>query len=297
MTQQNASKALSSPLNSAGSQITLPSPPPTLPPWAKVLWYLAEGVAVGISWKLYDYGASIIGAGGTDAPDEWRRFVAHFSDTVSASPADDQQFTVDVVNYTNGNIDSSWTQGDYDLVTAAFDNFGPSFMPHVSNRMVWDRVDAYRMAFNAYSNSKPFAESGPPDYSRAYAVTGGDPQAIPPQSCTTITERTLTRANWGRMYLPSFGANAWAGSGRLGGNNMNAIAQGYHDFVVTLGQAELFVVVPATSVQKSPLRALQGIQAVSVDDVPDVQRRRRFKEALSHAILPVTALTQPAGQG
>src|SRR5439155_23762199 len=136
MRQQSAGRAQRTPLNSAGSQIVLPSPPPTLPPWAKILWYVAEGVAVGLSWKLYDYGQEILGVGGTDTPDEWRKFVAHFSDTVSASPADDQVFTVDVVNFTNGSIDSSWTQADYDTVTAAFDNWGPSFMPHVNNRFV-----------------------------------------------------------------------------------------------------------------------------------------------------------------
>jgi hypothetical protein len=42
--------------------------------------------------------------------------------------------------------------------------------------------------------------------------------------------------------------------------------------------AELFAVVPVSQVNKAPYRALLGVRQLQVDDIPDIQRRRRPRQ-------------------
>jgi hypothetical protein len=286
------------PLNDTpNQQVTLPPPPPTLPPWAKVLWYIAETVAIGISWKLFDYGQAMKAIGlGTDseAPDEWRRFQVRWADQVSQDAADDQMFTIDVVNYTNGAIDSTWNDTDHTQVLTAINNLLTGIASSTSNRYTCQEVKGYRMAYNPLSNVKPFAESGPPVASSAPNVTGSGGSASSPQVCSTVTERTPVRANWGRAYMPCLGSSQIDTNGRLLAACRIAYGAAWQAFVEELGANQFHLVVPSTQSNKVPLRALQAVTAVSVDDVIDSHHRRRHKHALAHTIHPVTTQLLPA---
>lgn len=275
---------------------SLPPPPPTLPIWAKALYYVAETIAIGVGFSSYDFGSPFAAAeGGTDTgdPDTWRRFVFHYADNQSGESADDQVFTIDLVNLTGGQIDSSWTQGDYDLVNAALNEAVVIMQDNVVSRLTLDRVDAYVMAFRPYSDPKPFAESGPPEHRFLFNVPGrGNPQ-IPPQSTTTVTEETPLRAHWGRMYLPTIGAQCLSITGRLDPAFHNAFAHVWADAYLELMAGQLFPVVATTRVNKQPLRALQTVTGIRVDDVMDVHRSRRHARSQTKTILPLVASTRP----
>jgi hypothetical protein len=74
-----------------------------------------------------------------------------------------------------------------------------------------------------------------------------------------------------------------------------------HDAFQNLMSEEFFPVVPITQIQTGgpssgsvPTRALLTMSGVQMDDVPDVQRRRRPENATHRMVLPLEARTLPA---
>lgn len=291
--------ALVSPQSAVNPLATLPQPPPTLPLWARALYYIAETIAIGVGFQKFDWGKSILpGGGGTTGTDvqTWRRFSFKWQDTASGDTADDQYFTIDVANITNGDIDSTWTQADYDTVVGVFATMVAQMAPLVIPRMWCESVSAYVMAFNPYGNPKPFAQSGSPEITVPIGVTGSAGGNAAPQTSCTVTEETPSRKNWGRFYLPAVGGGAFDTAGRISNANVDALAQNVHDQYETLMGAQFFPVVPVTSVDKQPIRALQTVSGIRVDNVADVHRSRRHKRQTHRAILPLPtqAAQQPA---
>jgi len=269
-------------------------PPPILPPWAKVLWYLAESVAIGATYKAYDYGQAITPAGGGEGapePTEWRRIQVRVSDTISAAVADDQVYTLDFVNYTNGSPDSSWTDPDHTQLANIVGNFIAAVALNTITRMVATEMRFYRMAFNPYSNPKPFAESGPPVHIHALSNAGANATEQIPQATSTITEETPSRRHWGRLYIPTIHGGTLKAGGRFTTATVDALCQAYSDMAVSASASDFFPVVPTTSQWNGqvsvPMRALQNVTGCRVDDVPDVIRRRRHRESSYMKRLPL----------
>lgn len=90
----------------------------------------------------------------------------------------------------------------------------------------------------------------------------------------TTTDRTRGPASRGRMYLPNFGASHNAGTGKTTSGNQTAIRASYVSLLNAIRNA-------AGTVQAAPVLIstvndqFSYINAISVDDVIDVQRRRK----------------------
>jgi hypothetical protein len=269
----------------------LPKPPAGVGGWSRVIVYLVETLAQGITWQLYQWGTPINHSQDPD-PGEWRRFAFHFADTSSQDPADDQVFTMDFVNLTNGDVDSSWDAGDYADFDPAVRAFLTALAPLFANRLTCDYVNAYRMSFNPYlppgspdELKKPFADSGPPEHQFLINEVGtGQGQA--PQVTSTVSEITLSRSHWGRMYLPNLATSSVAISGRLTNAAADAYCQAVHDLYDTMATLQFYAVVPTTQIDKHAARTLQFVNGVRVDDVVDVHRSRRHQHALYKKTLP-----------
>jgi len=278
---------------------TLPPPPPSLPLWAKIVYYVAETIAIGVSFAHFDWGDPFQSTGTTDEenPGSWRRFVSKWEDTSSAQTADDQYFTMDVVNITDGHVDGSWTDTDYTNVHGLIATFNAAIAGSICNRYHHTQIAAYVMAYNPYSNPKPFAQSGAPVRTWPANVTGAGGSLMAAQVCSTVTEETPVRKHWGRFYLPTIGGSVLDVNGRVLVANVDALATAAHDAYQNLMFNQYWPVVCTTQVDKQPLRALQGITGVRVDDVPDVHRSRRLKFAAHRKILPIVTSAQqlPAG--
>lgn len=275
---------------------SLPSPPPTLPLWAKVVYYIAETIAIGVSFAHFDWGSpfnSTDTAEGEQAG-TWRRYVSKWEDTSSSQTADDQYYTVDVVNITNGQVDGTWNDTDYNNVQQLLNTYNGLIASSICNRYQNTQIAAYIMGFTPYSNPKPFAKSGSPVKVWAVTHTGAGGSTGAPQVCTTVTEETPVRKHWGRMYLPTLGGSTIDVNGRLQVANVDAIAQAAHDTYGALMNNQYFPVVCTTQSEKQPLRALQTVTGVRVDDVVDVHRSRRHKFAAHRKILPL--VTQASQQ-
>lgn len=217
----------------------------------------------------------------------WRRFTFQWQDMISADSADDQYFTMDIVNYTSGIIDSTWTDADYDVVVGRLYTSLADLASHIPNRYTCTNIRSFIMAFNSIGNAKPFVHSGAPEKIYPVNYPGTDTATVPAQPCTTITEMTPSRANWGRLYTPTLGPFAYDNAGRLKSATVDSLVANFGDLYHDLAQSQFPVVVPATSANKHPVRTLQGVTAIRVDNVPDVQRSRRLKHSTYKSTFPV----------
>lgn len=116
--------------------------------------------------------------------------------------------------------------------------------------------------------------------------TNGTGSAFPPQIAITVTERTGFRKNWGRFYLPQYGQPSASG-GRVNAVTVDGIAAAWRDAYNACRAAGLNPTVLTSFKTSGGILggedrhgAHVSILAVQVDDIYDVQRRRRYEVPL-----------------
>jgi len=281
--------------------VILPKPPPTLPIWAKALYYLVETAIATYAASHYTFADELqpVGASSTDITQgSWRLWRVHWSNIVSNDVADDQYTSFEIVNLTDGKVDGTWNSTDNSNVYAYLDQCIAAMALLVANYLVADRVDSYIRGYNPYSDPRPFALTGPPEFSNAMNHAGAMNAQLSPSGCSSITELTPSRPHWGRLYTPTLGNNAWHSSGRVEATTVNALANAVHTFYEALMANQYFPVVATTmsggspGVAGKPTRVLSSVTGVRVDDVGDIIRRRRTKNAQLRVTLPVATTAQ-----
>jgi len=282
--------------------VALPIPSP-VGKWKKILIAVKDTVVSGVTYLAYEF-VGEMDAAGSDPDDPnastWRRFVYTFEDTTSNDPADNQQVSFEIVNMTGGSVDGSWTDADYNGCHVYLHQIFTTLAATFASRYHLTKVEAYVRAFNAYGGTytpgvyyKHFADSGAPAWmANLNTPMAGDGRAAA-QACSSFTERTPSRRHWGRTYLPTLGIGAYDTNGRVRGPAVDAIASAVHLAYDTLMANDWIPVVVTTMANRVPTHALQGVTAISVDDVPDVIRRRRLKNNVHVAVAPL-ALAKPA---
>lgn len=245
--------------------------PAPLPNWAKTLVQLLPLV----SGYLYDI---LTYHGQQQETDTWRHCAIHFKDIASgANPADDCYMGIDLVNITGGDIDSSWTSGDYSTCETALDTCMTAMKPYLAPTLQVSEYRWYKRAFNPMTETKPFQDSGPPDRVTSKAIVGTSSAYLPRQVACTITEKTAWPKHWGRGYFPFGSGASLTTSGRIATGTVDIIQGAWQTLYNSLATAEFQPVVPVTQVHKDPVRGLLQVTQVQVDDVPDVVRRRRLR--------------------
>jgi len=176
--------------------------------------------------------------------------------------------------------------------------------PFISNSHILKEIRWYVRRFNPAlpvgqpsstldpATGKPYARfenTGPPARVHPVNVSGSSVATpLPYQAATSITFRTPVPKHWGRIYLPgmhSADLNASApGAGRLANNVVTPIADSTASLVQELANKHFQLVVPTTQVDSKFHVALQMVNQVVVDDIPDVIRRRRAKQATLHHV-------------
>lgn len=283
-------------------QAILPPPPPGSNWQTKILWYLAGTAAHALIYTSFDYGGEIQATQvSEDDPDPsvWMHVQVHYSDGVSQAIADDQVFTLDVINYTGDLVDPTWNDTDFQQAGAAILDFVNAVSPHIASRYTCDFVRFYRRAFNPYSNPKPFADAGGPSHVIAANVPSTGQGYIPPYVSSTVTELTSSRKHWGRFYLPGLASKYgpamvenFDASGRITPVTVAKFADSAELMAEALAANNFRLVVPTTSSGGTfhpelegdwsivPARTIQHVTGFRVDDVADVIRRRRHKSAI-----------------
>lgn len=264
--------------------------------WKKWLLDAAKNIAVGVIQSL-DYYEQIQIATETP-PSEWRRVQLLFHDPNDPDTANTCVTTLDFVNITNGSVDNTWDDGDYATIEANLNTIMTGWGPQMATRFKWFESRYYRMVFNPLppvgtelEDDKPFLQSGGPERVFAHNFSGSGGNPLPPQCAVTSTEITAYPRHWGRNYWPAPAASTVGSQGHIGSVAQNALATAVHDAYDALQAAEFFPVVPVTQFKDvsgvQPARALLSVNAIQVDDVFDVIRRRRTHTATTRVTLPL----------
>lgn len=219
--------------------------------------------------------------------DTWRHLYVRFHNTSSgAAAADDFFITFDILNITAGLPDSTWTTGDYTTVETLMDTYLATQMDHTAN---WLTVSEYRWYVREFGElgDKPFVDHGPPVRSQAKTMVGTGANLGAAQTAITVTERTAWARHWGRFYLPMSPLQSIIqAGGRLTSAGTVSLASAYQGFLASLASSDFQMVVPVTQVDKAPVRDLLTVSSVQVDDIIDVMRSRRPRNALVRTVKP-----------
>jgi hypothetical protein len=253
-------------------------------PYRVAIWALFIGGQA--AWRVYEDMAD-----GQDelAPEAFPHFRRCQVQIVRQTPAGTQEdratCTFDLLKYDENGPVSNWTEQDYinaeGRINAFFQNTAslmPSSHSHVQNR--W-----YRQRFAPIGSGRTYLPEGKPARVSAAVANGTAGASSPYQLAATVTERTAMPKHWGRFYFP-FSAQKLDSTGRISLIDRNLLMNQYQSCVSNLLTHNLAMVVPVTQVDKQPVRGLLGLSHVQVDDIPDVQRRRRPKQAAARSILP-----------
>jgi hypothetical protein len=190
--------------------------------------------------------------------------------TPSGTREDLATCTLAVAKDPGGLLWSTLVSADKATVEGYLDTWWASQKGHVVNQfsLVEYRWHDWRLTDDAL---------GPADRvtSRAVAGTAGATVRIPDQCAMTLTFKTASRKHWGRIYLPGiFFSDLDPAMGRWAATPVGLIAGIYHTMLASLHSASMDVVVASRK-----YRGLLEVTELQVDDIVDIQRRRRAKQA------------------
>jgi hypothetical protein len=204
----------------------------------------------------------------SETPVELRMVELLFSRT-GDDPSDRSMVTLHLMNVTGGDPDSSWTSGDYATVEGIIDARWTSLKTKYGADVQFRGYRWYR------------AGAGVPAINPVVRVTARNvagtaaADSLPPQDACTVTWVTPIRREWGRIYLPSLSRLSLAGNGRWNTGDVDWIAAWANGLYGDLAAEDFYIVVWSRVHQ-----AIIGVSEIRVDDVPDIQRRRRFRSAV-----------------
>lgn len=259
-----------------------------------------------VSLVLTDYFTD--GVGEVAVPDEaeWRHLTFRVERQTPIGTTEDYAlWGLDIVNMTGGTLDSSWTPGDYTNVDNAVTELLQAIRASTYNSHTYVDVQYHMRKFHPdfpagqpvpqyYTDPETqkvkevprFAKTGAPLHVLVVNQAGSagvDPTAY--QNACSVTFRTAAKGHWGRVYLPGIvmGA-AQEASGRRQNSVCQSIANAFAEFASDLGTNDFFLKVAMTQHAKVYEGALSAVKDIVVDDVPDVIRRRRPKQAKTYAL-------------
>jgi hypothetical protein len=261
--------------------MTLPIPVP-LPPYTKWITILGP-IAARAIYELVTY----LNQDNDPAQLEWRRLMVRYENDASTALEDDAYVSFDLVNITGGDVDTTWNDADFVACEESFDTFFNANKDLHHDKSHISQYKWYRRRFAPYSEQDPFQDSGPPVRVVARTYTGTQTSYTPPQVALSVTEKTPWPRHWGRFYLPAIGGIWVANTLRPGGAQLSTVATRVKTLYDSLMADEMFPVIPVTQLEGDPFRALLGVNAIQLDDIFDVIRRRRFANPTVRNVLPL----------
>lgn len=241
-------------------------------------------------------------------PDDasWRRQVWKYQrNTPLGTEEDYALWGVDIVNVTSNTIDSTWTEGDFALVEAAASELAQALSGMQASHHTLVERAYYMRAFNPdipwgqpvprivtdpdtgeQEEMNRFVRGGPPVFRQALTLAGGaTPSGAPYQAAMSVTLKTPTRKHWGRIYLPGLAGTATPGTnGRFSTAACQQVANLFAEYAADLSANDFYLSVTTTQHEKKYAAAHHAVREIQVDDVPDVIRRRRPRQASVRSI-------------
>lgn len=210
---------------------------------------------------------------GVTVVDDVRVMTFHFIKLVSGSPS------------------SAWVQADFDALVARFDTFWASAKALYRPSVKLDRYKFYKAGPAITPPQVPVY-----DLDRDIAGSQSSGAQLPPQVALSVTEKAGSKRFWGRFYLPAPATGYVGLYGRPDPTYLPDIAD-WVDTLYTGCKADGLPIVvyrPALPARQTAREIREGLETTSlaargasawtvddiqIDDVFDVIRSRRFKEA------------------
>jgi hypothetical protein len=257
-----------------------------------------DTVTTGVGWMTIEYIYDQMNHAPTaaDGPpaDVWKKFVAKWEDTTSVDTGDDQFMSFEIVKYrADGSVDPDWDEDDYVDVKDQLSPLLEVVAGHTVARLRCTQLAAYSRAYAPYTDYDPeryykhFVDAGEPAWVFPMAWSGAGAGNTPPQVAVSMTEETAQRAHWGRTYLPTPAGAYITAAGRLATAYVDAVTNEFFARYNNMQSIDKVPVIAGTMANRVPAHVLMSVDGIRCDDVPDIIRRRRFKHATYHRILPV----------
>lgn len=183
----------------------------------------------------------------------------------SGEPAEDVAVNTIHFQASSGGLNS----GDVDLVDGEWQDMLIAIDSLFSGDYNPEERRYYDLPATAGPNGDPFD-------TRIGTLTGGVGSAaaeLPPQCAVSVTWETAARRHWGRIYLPGF-INSLTSHGRITSANLTVIG----DAITTMG-TNMRNAGNGIVVWDRAAWIPHDVTTFRIDDVVDVQRRRRLGQA------------------
>lgn len=183
----------------------------------------------------------------------------------SGQPAED--VAVNTIHFQAS--DGGLTTGDVDLVDDAWQDM----LIAIDSLFSGDYNPEERRYYDVPATAGPL---GDPFDVRIGTLTGGvgsSAAELPPQCAVSVTWETSARRHWGRIYLPGM-INSLISHGRITSANLTVIGDAIDAMGTAMRSAGNGIVVWDRAAW-----APHDVTTFRIDDVVDVQRRRRFGQA------------------
>jgi hypothetical protein len=181
----------------------------------------------------------------------------------------------DFLNLTGGAPDDTWTDTDYAQAETAVENWFGAVQSCLSTTYTFHEARWYRIGPGV---------NPPNPAQKVFAVTnvGSSSSAeLPPQCALSITLKTAARKQWGRTYLPGLTTAMLGGFGLADSTKVNLVGAATDALIAEANTHDLHLVVYSPTKQ-----AANTVESVQVDNVIDVIRSRRWRNATHKYVTP-----------
>jgi len=204
-----------------------------------------------------------------------RRAQLVFSRAGIGSGEDSITTSIDLLNMTGGSPDDTWTDSDFVSAEGKIDTWWNAIKFMATTKIVLDQIRWYRIG------------PGLPPPNPAVRVTdknlaGTATASLPPQVAVTLTEKTVPRRQWGRLYLPLNTMTGVGPEGRIDSGAVTALITSSDVLYSGLNASELVPVVYSKTRGKA-----YAVETIQVDDLYDVIRSRRYDKPTIRETRPV----------
>lgn len=221
-----------------------------------------------------------------DVPLVWRKLHVVYTRTTPTGTVEDKAiWTCDFLNLTSGNPDDTWDATDYTTMETALDAWHTALVSRIQNNHTLVEYRWYRRMYASLTAESVFADSGPPVRVTPRSVVGTGTIVMPYQVAAAVTKKTGLPGHWGRFYIPGINGSGMGSSGRLTSTAVSAFATETRTLFGAGVSRGIVPVVPLTQLDKSRAQGLLSVLAVQCDDIPDIQRRRRGKQAAIRTVI------------
>lgn len=227
-----------------------------LPPWLEALYEDWGGVEHVVEGEL-------------------RKVQCTFSRLSKVGVTDDYAIvTFHLVKLVDDDFSTTWETTDYTNAEANLDAFFSTYAAYLHSSVTMAGYRWYKAgpAYDVVGVVNPAQRVTVKSIPGTHAGTNG---TLPPQCAISVTEKTLSRLQWGRWYMPAPTAStsAIAANGRVGSTLQVLLADAAQTLYDAMDADNLLPVVYSKK-HKSVLT----VNELQVDDVYDVIRTRRWRD-------------------